>query len=422
EGETVHVIGDGMEFNDAVVSNGGFTLSPPIPVSQVEVGLDYQSTGLTCEPFVSPQEGGMFVCRRWKNLGVRVRHAGPGLTVNPEGSNDIGLTIRRPDMPMDQAVLLQEGKLCAEQTNFGAFQRVYFKQTRPFPAEIIDINGELEISDEWCCDTVDENPDFGALVDTSTIFGLLIKECGHTCALGQFAQATYEGGSYAGGPAIRITDNSTNASMFGLAAIYVPDQNVLALVLYAGENLSDVGTVITSVAATLTAGDVVKIESDVVTDTTYRVLINGVTVITQSLAADTLSVVGGCVGFVKLAGVAGTITPPVGEEAMIILQVADLSKTDNTLVDTDLTLAVEANSTYVGQAALLITSVSSTPDALLQFNGPSGAVGLIFDPAWTYSTFALNTPATFSVTGGAPTVVHLDFSIRVGSTAGNITF
>jgi len=157
EGETVRVIGDGMLFHDALVTSGSFTLSPAIAVSEVEVGLDYQSEGLTCEPPIPPDQGGMFLCRRWKALGMRVRHAGPGLTLNVDDSADVGLPIRKSGHPMDEALPLQEGKLCTEQTNYGPFCRVLFKQTLPFPAEIMNIVGDFEISTEWCCDTVDES-------------------------------------------------------------------------------------------------------------------------------------------------------------------------------------------------------------------------------------------------------------------------
>jgi len=163
EGATVRVIGDGMLFSDAVVTGGQFTLEPAIAVAQVEYGLDYESEGLTCEPFIPPEQGGMFMCRRWKALGMRVRRAGPGLTLNVDDSADVGLAILRPDHPMDAAIPLQEGKLCTEQTNYNPFCRVSFKQTLPFPAEVMNIVGDLEIGTEWCCETVDENPDFELL-------------------------------------------------------------------------------------------------------------------------------------------------------------------------------------------------------------------------------------------------------------------
>jgi len=158
EGETVKVIGDGMMFNDAVVTGGSITLSPAISVGQAEIGLEYISEGLTCEPAIPPEQGGMFTCRRWKALGMRVRHAGPGLTLNVDDSEDVGLSVRKSEHQMDAAIPLQEGKLCTEQTNYNPFCRILFKQTLPFPAEVMNIVGDLEIGTDWCCDTVDEGP------------------------------------------------------------------------------------------------------------------------------------------------------------------------------------------------------------------------------------------------------------------------
>src|SRR5215471_1982501 len=162
EGKTVRVIGDGILYQDQVVTGGQVTITP-LPVtlpSSVEVGLDYQSIAITNEPVV-PQPNGPMHCRRWKNLGIRVRHAGPGLTLNIDESADVGLAMRLIEMAMDQQVPLQEGKLCAEQLDYSPWARVRVKQTLPFPAEILNIVGELEVSDEWCCDSVDETVHMG---------------------------------------------------------------------------------------------------------------------------------------------------------------------------------------------------------------------------------------------------------------------
>jgi hypothetical protein len=184
-------------------------------------------------------------------LGMRVRHAGPGLTLNVSDSLNIGLPVRKPYHLMDHAVPLQEGKLCAAQTNWGPFARVAFKQTLPFPAEVMNIIGNLEIGTDWCCDTEDE------LYTVSE----LPTECESDCPIGQFAKATYNGAMTIGGPAIRVDPISTDSAAYLVAALYFPTLNQISLVWYDGESNAELGTVLESTAFTLVTNDVLEIRA-----------------------------------------------------------------------------------------------------------------------------------------------------------------
>jgi len=159
EGKTVRVIGDGMLFEDQVVVNGAIMLDPQIPVSKVEIGLDYESDGLTLRPVVPPELGGPLIAKGWKELGVFIRRA-LGLKLGREGQEGEQLVYRKPYHLMDAHVPLQEGYKCIMELGNDPFSRVRFRQTLPFPAEVLNILGWLHVGDDWECDTVDEAPVF----------------------------------------------------------------------------------------------------------------------------------------------------------------------------------------------------------------------------------------------------------------------
>jgi hypothetical protein len=326
---------------------------------------------------------------------------------------------------MDQAMPLQEGKLCANQTNWGPFARVRFKQTLPFPAEILNIVGDLEIGSEWCCDTVDEIPGSGSVADdaSAAVFGSFSRECGHTCAFGQFAQMIYDGGTEAAGVAIRVTPTATVQTFTGLAALYIPDQNVIALVLYASQPLTNIGTVLTSITATLAVDDVLRIEASEDTPTLYSIKVNGGAIISRTVTSDEINIANSCVAAIQVVD-PGTITPPVETEddAMIATQAADLDLTNDTLADTDLSLLMAANETYVGQIVARYTSASTTPNSKFCLVGPAGAAGEMFDGLYVLE-YALGVEApNYDIIAGEIAVSVFQFTVRNGSTAGNLTF
>lgn len=169
EGQTVRIIGDGMLFDDDVVVSGDITLSPAMAVDMVEVGLNYDSDGLTCEPVVPADAGGPFISGAYSEIGMRV-HRSLGLTLNGEQ-----MVYRKASDPMDAQVPLQNGKVSIKNLGFDPFNRVSFKQTLPFPAEVLNIVGKLQVGDRWRVGTeADESEPFsfiasGAVADIFTV-------------------------------------------------------------------------------------------------------------------------------------------------------------------------------------------------------------------------------------------------------------
>jgi hypothetical protein len=341
EGLTVRVLGDGMLFDDAVVESGQITLSPQVPVSRVEVGLDYVSVCRTLEPQLPAGVGGPFIARGYAEIGVRIRRT-LGLKIRAyrvgiedptdEGltssnillSNDPAdgtiqgtqLTFRKPYHVMDRQVPLQRGKVCIANLGYDPFARIEVKQDLPFPAEILNIVGVLHVGDRWDCGTYDDVP--ADVVIPISIYGFVQKLCGEPCPF-QFAEAafdgsqvTFEGGLAAGGPAIRVSALATRSNFTGLAAIYVPDQSTLAMVRYDGEPLSDIAAdVIEAIPTTLEVGDVIRIEAVSSDDpTSYQIKVNGSVVIgPNTVSGDDLSLDNGCVAFIALGDVTEDLIP-----------------------------------------------------------------------------------------------------------------
>lgn len=237
------------------------------------------------------------------------------------------------------------------------------------------------------------------LTNENNALGYLSKECGHTCPLGQFAQAAYDGSSNPGGPAIRITQESGVFGFRGLVALYVPAQEVIALVVYDGENLSGIGTVITAVAATLVAGDVLRIEADTTNPELYRVKVNGTAVITRTVTDETINIANSCVGFVRVASVTDTIELPSAEEGdpdVLKMKSADESVSGSTTLqdDDDLFFAAGAGEEWAVMFVLQLAAANSTPDFKWQISAPVDAVGHASDMNFNYETLNFNAPSS----------------------------
>lgn len=305
DGKICRVIGDGMLFNDALVTDAEFILSPQVPVAHIEVGLDFESDGLSLEPVIPAEFGGPFIARGYSEVGVRIRRT-LGLTLNGEQ-----LTYRKPIHPMGQQVPLQKGKKCITNLGYDPFSRISFKQTLPFPAEVLNIVGRLHIGDRWDCGTEDQSEQFFTPITTNAL-GFVSKECGLICQKGQYAQATYNGSTEPAGPAIRITAQSGRFLFHGLVAVYVPNQNLIALVLIDGHSLATFNDddIEVSVAATLNVGDVLSIEADLTDEELYLVKVNDSTVISHAITQAELSVFNSCVGFVRFNSVTEDVGPP----------------------------------------------------------------------------------------------------------------
>jgi hypothetical protein len=445
EGKTVWAVGDGCLYNTrrddrntivstAVVTGGQITLElldPPTPVSRVEVGLDIEARLVPIEPALPAQAGGPMIARGYAEIGVRIRRA-LGLTLRayrvmfeePGDENIVGeqLVYRKPYHAMDAPVPLQQGKKCVLNLGYDPFARIEVRQSLPFPAEVLNIIGRLHIGDRWDCETYNDAEVFVPV--PSSEFGFSSKECGHTCPLGQFAQAIYQGSNNPSGPAIRVSADSGRFSYRGLVALYVPAQEVIGLVLYQGENLSGLGTVITSVAQLLVEGDVLRIEADLDTTTLYRIKVNGTTVISEVVPDADADTASGCVDFIELFA-ADTITPPVPdteEPDVIVVKTADEVRTSSAVLanDSQLLVPIGANENWVAHAVIEVTVGSATPDIQLQWAGPAGSAGRYVEVYNIASDSAIGTPNTFGMTTRA--IMSFDIIIQNGATPGNLAF
>ena len=127
----------------------------------------------------------------------------------------------------------------------------------------------------------------------------------------------YDGGTQNAGPAIRVNAGAGRFMFYGLVALYVPAQTGIALVLYHGEPLSGIGTVIDTQFVSLIAGDILRIEADSAVITTYRVKVNGLTVMQETLSESQISALNPCVGFVQVFDAPVDTIPPPGTAHVI---------------------------------------------------------------------------------------------------------
>lgn len=275
--------------------------------------------------------------------------------------------------------------------------------------------------------------------------------------MGQFAEVTYDGGTANAGPAIRINAAAGRFRFYGLVALYIPAQTGIALVLYNGENLAGIGTVIDTFFVTLIAGDVIRIEAGASSVTSYSVKLNGTTVISATLSESQISPLNSCVGFVEVFTVpSGTIVVPVGacilpdtsciiateadciaaggtyqgdsvpcpgEEPMVIVKSADESKTNNTAMafDSQLKVAIGANETWVFRGAIRIIADSGVPDIKYGFFGPAGSNGFWIDENRNFTKFDLGVTVIDSAS-----TLETDLAVDVicvnGATPGDFGF
>jgi hypothetical protein len=117
------------------------------------------------------------------------------------------------------------------------------------------------------------------LFDTAT--GNLFKDCDAACPVGQFARIVRDVDAMYGGPAIRMSSASTEASASLYAAIYNSVTNVIALIKWVNQSINDTnGTTITSVVQALLPGDVLQITATALNH--YEVSVNTVTILTAT--------------------------------------------------------------------------------------------------------------------------------------------
>lgn len=250
----------------------------------------------------------------------------------------------------------------------------------------------------------------------------MLKECGHTCPLGQFAEVTYDGGTANAGPAIRINATAGRFSFYGLVALYIPAQTGIALVLYNGQNLAGIGTVVTTLVLPLLLGDVLRIEASSTSVTSYAVKVNGTTVIDATLSESQVSPLNSCVGFVEVFDVPDGIIGPE-DEAVVKVKSADQSKiSDTTLAfDSELKVPVGASETWVIHASITFKAISTVPDIKFGMFGPPGSTGKWIENFEFFDAFDLNVTVI-----DAAFTVELHFTIDAvcvnGATPGDFGF
>jgi hypothetical protein len=295
ESRTVKVIGDGMIFDDKMVVNGGFALTPRVEVQSLECGLSYESDLLTLRPVVPPELGGPLIAKGWKKLGVFIRRA-LGLRLGVEDQDGEQLVFRKPFHRMDTQVPLQEGYKCINELGYNPFSRVRVQQRLPLPAEILNVIGWLHVGDNWDCDT------YG----TPQNFTLLPTLCDF-CPVGQRVAVRYDGSMQAGGPAMRVNQFATETELFGVAAIYLPADHLIVFTFYNGESNSSLGTIVDTLALELVSGDILEIRDE--GGDTFAVYVNSVLVLGPTLFADAQGT--SCVSFF-------IITPDQGQGDTVV--------------------------------------------------------------------------------------------------------
>lgn len=252
----------------------------------------------------------------------------------------------------------------------------------------------------------------------------LFQECGFTCPLGQYAEVEYNESTDFSGPAIRMTAESAKDNATLLAAIYVPDQEVVLLVLLDGESLIEIteDMVLSSVARTLTAGDVLGLYADEENPEQYRVKVNGATIISRTITDETLSIVNPCIGFVVAAAVP---TIDIGEDGdvMVVVKTSDETRVNTTTLtnDSDLVFAIGANEKWAFHFHIFGIADSVTPDLAHTITAPAGASGTWADINENDETLDIEAETWWN-TQTFVEAMHLVGSVQNGATAGVVAF
>lgn len=206
----------------------------------------------------------------------------------------------------------------------------------------------------------------------------------------------------------------------------MPDQQVIALVLYDGEPLEGMGTVLDAVEYTLEVGDVLRIQSSEDGAETYQVLVNGIEVMEEVVLDDDLNTDNPCVGFVRVAEVEEIDVPEPGSEDepdVIILATADVARnsgnTGTTLTaDPTLRVTMGANEHWHIDFYMYIEGEGVNTGFKWRVDGPAGATGYYTDTPWNEDTFPIGTGAPTTATDTGTYLWHIYADIINGANAG----
>ena len=157
EGQTVRVIGNGLLYDDAVVTSGAITVTPDPsadPTIEFEVGLAIENNELwMLEPPIPASMGGPASTRGWAKIGLRFRKSlglKLGVRLREEQFQLLRqLEFRQADDPRFETPPLKRGKLSIPSRGHDSIGRIVIKQDLPYPAEVLSVYGQLSVGDQW---------------------------------------------------------------------------------------------------------------------------------------------------------------------------------------------------------------------------------------------------------------------------------
>lgn len=138
-GETVAILGDGAVYPSAVVSGGQVTLATP--VSQAEVGLQFNSMLRTMRPEVPVRGTSQGQVKSWSEIWVRL-DASMGLFVNDEE-----VPFRRADDPTDSPLPLFTGDVSVTKMFSSTDGVLTIERRQPLPLTVVAIFGALAVGE-----------------------------------------------------------------------------------------------------------------------------------------------------------------------------------------------------------------------------------------------------------------------------------
>lgn len=171
EGKTVKVIGDGLLYDDVLVTNNQIAITPQIAATEFEIGLPYTGELITLEPRVPETLGAPWTIKGWAKIGARIRQTlGLELCQMVREEETILANIinfRKISHTINAQIPPQRGKILAPGQAHDTLGRILVRQQNPFPAEVLSIFGLLEVTDAPRGELFDEQPPLELCVFTS---------------------------------------------------------------------------------------------------------------------------------------------------------------------------------------------------------------------------------------------------------------
>lgn len=136
EGETVDIVGDDVQYDQAVVIGGVVPISPA--ASEIQIGRPYTSKVITMKPIINSEQGTTAgLPKKWAEVWVSLYETS-GLTINNEVINFQG------DIAPGEAIPLFTGNKKVSQLGWNE-GRITIEHSAPLPCTILSIFGTLEV-------------------------------------------------------------------------------------------------------------------------------------------------------------------------------------------------------------------------------------------------------------------------------------